>query len=86
MATKRNPKNNPVVEPSELESKVQQADPMIKHAFSEYQKEITRLQKQLVKEQIAHESERAHLLERIEQEKIQVVIRRDFSDSHNKDS
>ena len=83
---KRNPKNNPVVEPSELELKVQQADPMIKHAISEYQKEIARLQKQLVKEQIAHESERAHLLERIEQEKIQVVINRDFSDSNNKGS
>ena len=74
--TKRNPENKPVVEPSELESKVQQADPIIKHAFSEYQKEIARLQKQLVKEHIAHESEKAHLLERIEQEKVHVVIQK----------
>lgn len=83
---KRNSKNDTVAEPSELESKVQQADPMIKHAISEYQKEIARLQKQLVKEQIAHESERAHLLERIEQGKLQVVITRDFSESNNKGS
>ena len=74
--TKRNPENKPVVEPSELESKVQQADPIIKHAISEYQKEIARLQKQLVKEHIAHESEKAHLLERIEQEKVHVVIQK----------
>ena len=73
---KRNPKNDQVVEPSELEFKVQQADPMIKYAISEYQKEIVRLQKQLVKEHIAHESEKAHLLERIEQEKVHVVIQK----------
>lgn len=71
--TKRTPEKNPVIEPSELETKVQQADPLIQHAFSEYQKEIRRLQKQLVKEHIAHESEKAHLLERIEQEKVHIV-------------
>lgn len=62
-------------EPTELDMKLQQADPMIKHAISEYKKELARLQKQLVKEQIAHESEKAHLLERIDQEKnpIQIV-------------
>ena len=49
---------------------------MIKYAISEYQKEIVRLQKQLVKEHIAHESEKAHLLERIEQEKVHVVIQK----------
>lgn len=73
---KRNAKNKPIIEPSEFETKMQQADPIIKHAFSEYQKEIARLQKQLVKEHIAHESERAHLLERIEQEKVHVVIQK----------
>ena len=71
---KRNTKNQPVHERSELETKVQRADPMIKQAFSEYQKEIERLQKQLVKEHIAHESEKAHLLERIEQEKLHVEV------------
>lgn len=76
---KRNTKNQSSHEPSELETKLQQADPMIKHAISEYQKEIERLQKQLVKEQIAHESEKAHLLERIEQEKQHVVEIVDFS-------
>jgi hypothetical protein len=50
--TKRNTKNKPIIEPSEFETKMQQADPIIKHAFSEYQKEIARLQKQLVKEHI----------------------------------
>ncbi len=73
--TERYPKNNPVVEPSEFETKMQQADPMIKHAFSEYQKEIARLQKQLVKEHIAHESEKAHLLERLKQEQFHVTTR-----------
>ena len=72
--TKRNIENKPVIEPSEFETKMQNADPIIKYAISEYKKEIARLQKQLVKEQIAHESENAHLLERIVQEKIQVVI------------
>ncbi len=71
---KRNTKNQPIHEPSELETKMQHADPMIKQAFSEYQKEIKRLQKQLVKEHIAHESEKAHFLERIKQEKINVVL------------
>ena len=71
---KLNPKKQTVPEPSELDSRLQQADPMIKQAISEYQKEIARLQKQLVKEQIAHESEKAHLLERIEQEKVNIVI------------
>ena len=71
---KRNTKNQPVHERSELETKVQRADPMIKQAFSEYQKEIERLQKQLVKEHIAHESEKAHLLERIEKEKLHVEV------------
>ena len=75
MAKRYSPKK-PVTESSELETKVQQADPMIKHAFSEYKKEIARLQKQLVKEQIAHESEKVHLLERIEQEKLHVVIQK----------
>lgn len=74
--TKRNPQNKPIIEASDLETKMQQADPIIKHAFSEYQKEIARLQKQLVKEHIAHESEKAHLLERIEQEKVHVVIQK----------
>jgi len=74
--TKRDLENKPVIEPSELETKIQKADPIIKYAFSEYQKEITRLQKQLVKEHIAHESEKAHLLERIEQEKVHVVIQK----------
>ena len=73
---KRNTEKQPVPEPSELDAKVQQADPMIKQAISEYQKEIARLQKQLVKEQIAHESEKAHLLERIKQEKVNVVIQK----------
>jgi hypothetical protein len=73
---KRSTKKQTVHEPSELDTKVQQADPMIKQAISEYQKEIARLQKQLVKEQIAHESEKAHLLERIEQEKVNVVIQK----------
>ena len=73
---KRSTKKQTVHEPSELDTKVQQADPMIKQAISEYQKEIARLQKQLVKEQIAHESEKAHLLERIEQEKVDVVIQK----------
>ncbi len=55
--TKRTPKQKPVDEFTELDAKVNQADPIIKQAFSEYKKEISRLQKQLVKDQIAHESE-----------------------------
>jgi len=72
--TKQNSPKQPIYEPSELDTKVQQAHPMIKLAISEYQKEIARLQKQLVKEQIAHESEKQYLLERIEQEKVNVTI------------
>ena len=72
--------SEPVYEPSELENKVKQADPMIQDAISEYKKEIARLRKLLVKEQIAHESEKAHLLERIEQEKntAQIVMFNDL--------
>lgn len=51
------PAKQPVNDKSELETKMEQADPMIKQAFSECKKEIARLQQQLVKEQIAHESE-----------------------------
>jgi len=80
---KRNTKKQPDPEPSELDTKVQEADPMIKQAISEYQKEIARLQKQLVKEQIAHESEKAHLLERIKQEKVNVVIQK-FGNKNSK--
>jgi hypothetical protein len=82
--TKRDAPKQPINEPSELESKVQQADPMIKQAFSEYQKEIVRLQKQLVKEHIAHESEKAHLLERIKKEKVHVTIQNFAKKIHNK--
>ena len=82
--TKRNSEKQPIADPSELETKVQKADPMIKEAFFQYQKEIARLQKQLVKEHIAHESEKAHLLERIEQERINVVIDRPIVDPKTK--
>jgi hypothetical protein len=80
--TKRNASKQPVNEPSELDTKVQQADPMIKQAFSEYKKEIARLQQQLVKEQIAHESEKARLLERLEQEKVHITIQK-FTEEEN---
>jgi TPP-dependent pyruvate/acetoin dehydrogenase alpha subunit len=40
-----------------LNRKLSKTHPIIKQAFSEYKKEIARLQKQLVKEQIAHQSE-----------------------------
>ena len=46
---------------SELDTKMSKAHPMIKQAFSEFKKEIDRLQKQLVKEQISHESEIARM-------------------------
>lgn len=62
------PKKQPVNEKSELETKVQQADPIIKQAFSDYKKEIARLQKQLVKEQIAHESEVERMKEQFKEE------------------
>ena len=67
-------KKEPIKENSELEKKVRQADPMIKYAFSEYKKEISRLQKQLVKEQITHESEVARLMAQFEKNKLTVVI------------
>jgi len=72
--TSRNNNKNSINETSELDKKIEQADPLIKHAISEYRKEILRLQKQIVKEQISHESEKQYLLERLEQEKIQVNI------------
>jgi hypothetical protein len=71
---KRDTEHNKINESFELETKVQQADPMIKQAFSEYKKEIMRLQKQLVKEQIAHESEKEYLLERIKQGEMHVIV------------
>jgi hypothetical protein len=67
-------KKQPISELSELDAKVQKADPVIKHAISEYRKEIDRLQKQLVKEQIAHESETARMREQLEKDKLTVNI------------
>ncbi|HDL85656.1 MAG TPA: hypothetical protein ENH11_04930 [Candidatus Acetothermia bacterium] len=72
--TKTTTKKDPIKDNSELDKKVRQADPMIKHAFSEYKKEISRLQKQLAKEQIAHESEIAGLKAKFEKERITVVF------------
>ncbi len=54
---KRISKKQPKTEISELDIKMRKTHPMIKQAFSEYEKEINRLQKQLVKEQIRHQSE-----------------------------
>lgn len=72
---KANPKQKIDPENSELDSRVKNADPMIQIAFKAYRDEIARLQKQLVKEQLAHESEIANLLAQIEQRKqIQVVF------------
>lgn len=62
-------KDKSISEPSELDHRIKKADPMIREAISEYKKEIARLQKKLVKEQISHESEKAHLLEQIKQNK-----------------
>ncbi len=72
--TKTTTKKEPVKENSELDKKMKQADPMIKHALSEYKKEIFRLQKQLVKEQIAHDSEIARLTAQFEKDKLTVVV------------
>jgi|GEM_PF-4299556 len=58
---KRIPKKQPKHKISELDVQVSKAHPMIKQAFSEFKKEINRLQKQLVKEQINHESEIARM-------------------------
>ena len=54
---KRISKKQPKTEISELDVKMRKTHPMIKQAFSKYQKEIGRLQKQLVKEHIRHQSE-----------------------------
>jgi hypothetical protein len=72
--TKRNTKKQPVSKLSELDLKVSQADPIIKHAFSEYPKEVSRLQKLLVKQEITHKSEIARLKESFEQNKLTVNI------------
>ena len=72
--TKTTTQKDPVKENSELDKKARQADPMIKHAFTEYKKEISRLQKQLVKEQITHESEIVRLKAKFEKEQVTVVV------------
>lgn len=70
------PKKQPISELSELDAAVQKAEPIIKHAIAEYRKEVERLQKQLVKEQIAHESETARRNEQFEKDKITVQIQK----------
>jgi hypothetical protein len=54
---KRMPKKQPKTEISELDVQVSKAHPLLKQAFSEYKKEISNLQKQLIKEQIRHQAE-----------------------------
>lgn len=55
-------KKKPSQKVSALDAKVEKADSLIKHAIAEYRKEISRLQRHLVKEQIAHEPEKNRLL------------------------
>ncbi len=65
---KRISKKQPKTEISELDVKMSKTHPMIKQAFSEYKKEISRLQKQLVKEQIRHQSETERMKAEFEEE------------------
>ena len=74
MASKRNTEKDKIVELSELDAAVQNAEPILKHAIAEYRKEVARLQKQLVKEQIAHESETARMKEQFQKDKLTVQL------------
>ena len=66
-------KNRPLQEASALDAKLKRADPLIKHAITEYRNEISRLKRQLVKEQIAHETEKNGLLAQLEEAKRPVL-------------
>ncbi|HEY6281293.1 MAG TPA: hypothetical protein VIW72_05805 [Burkholderiales bacterium] len=75
----RNPKEQPI---STLDAEVAKSHPLVKHAMTEFRKEISRLHKQLVKEQIAHESETEKLRAQLEQAKapqFNIAINRDSS-------
>lgn len=54
------------IEPTELDKALRNAAAIVQEAVAEFRKEVGRLQRQLVKEQIAHESERAALLARLD--------------------
>lgn len=69
----------PAPEDDDLKAKVKVADPMIKALLSELEKEIERLQKKIVKQEVAHKSERTYLREKIkelESDPVRVVIER----------